>query len=318
MAKASPVAPQLLRPKAIQDGDLIAIVACSSARESAKDFDTARQLIRSLRCRVTFGLHATQVHEIFAGTDEQRTEDLHTAVRDPKVKGIILLRGGYGLQRILDRIDFDLLRKHPKMICGYSDVTPLLNAIEQKSRLVCFHGPVASSSPSFFSETWFRRAVGNPGPMQLLGSPSGKNYVRHTIVPGVAEGRLTGGNLTMLSTTLGTPYEVDTRGAILFLEDIGEAPYRIDRMMTQLLLAGKLSDCRGVVVGQFTDCEDKEKSGFTWQKAVNSALVKAGKPAASGFAIEHVREKLTIPLGVRARLNATTCELEILEPAVTE
>ena len=316
MAEAT-VSMNRVLPMALGDGDKVAVIACSSGAENANDFDVARDLIKALRLKVVFGLYATKTNGFLAGTDEERLHDLHAAFADPTVKGIILLRGGYGAQRILDRIDYGLVRRNPKVVVGYSDVTALLVAFWQKAGLVCFHGPVASSSPSPFSEAWMRHAVGSDLPLGDFGTPPGADFKRVCIVPGVASGRLVGGNLTMLSTSLGTPYEIDTRGAILFFEDIGEASYRVDRMITQLRLAGKLSTCSGIAVGQFTNDTEREPAGaVTWQQVVDSHLQSLGKPAMRGMAIGHVREKVTVPVGCLATLDSGALTLSVTEGAV--
>lgn len=309
--------PARVLPVALGDGDKVACVCCSSPYDSARDFDVARDLFRSLRVRAEFGLTTTKTNGFLAGTDEERLNDLHAAFADQTVKGIVLFKGGYGAQRLLDRIDYDLVRRCPKVVVGYSDVTALLTAFWQKAGLVCFHGPVASSSPSFFSETWLRHAVGTATPLGDFGTPSGADFERVAVVPGVARGVLTGGNLTMISTSMGTPYEIETKGAILFFEDIGEAPYRVDRMLTQLRLSGKLDQCAGVAVGQFTNSTQREAAGpVRWHDVVDAHLKSLGKPAIRGMAIGHVREKVTVPIGCVAELDATNRRLSVLEPAV--
>lgn len=320
-AKAMPPKPRrpdLVLPRALGDGDTVAIISCSSGYEDPADFDVALNLCHQLRLKPRFGLYATRVNGFLAGTDEERLHDLHEAFRDPTIDGIILFKGGYGVQRILDHIDYKLVRAHPKVVVGYSDVTALLVGLYEHAGLVCFHGPVASSSPSPFSEAWLRHAIGSSEPLGDFGTPPGADFQRVCLVPGKARGRLVGGNLTMISTSMGTPYEIDTRDAILFFEDIGEAPYRVDRMLTQLRLAGKLDHCAGLAIGQFTNNTQREAAGtVTWQQVVDAHAKSLGKPAIRGMAIGHVREKVTVPIGCMAELDADALTLSVLEPAVT-
>lgn len=314
----TPSSPQRILPKALGDGDTVAIICCSSGFEDAKDFDVARELCDRLRVKPRFGLYATKVNGFLAGTDEERLHDLHDAFRDPAIDGIILFKGGYGVQRILDRIDYKLIHQNPKVVVGYSDVTALLVALYQRAGLVCFHGPVASSSPSPFSEAWMRHAVGSAEPLGDFGTPPGPDFQRVCLVPGKAKGKLVGGNLTMISTSMGTPFEIDTKDGILFFEDIGEAPYRVDRMLTQLRLAGKLDHCAGLAVGQFTNNTQREAAGsVSWQQVVDAHAKSLGKPAIRGMAIGHVRDKVTVPIGCLAELDADALTLKVLEPAVT-
>ena len=315
--KGGVASPKRILPRALQDGDRIALVCCSSAYDTPKDYDVARQLVERLRCTAEFGVHSAQVDEIFAGSDEQRVADLHRAFADPGIKAIILIRGGYGAQRILDLIDYDLIRRNPKIVIGYSDVTALLVAIQNLTGLVTFHGPVASSSSSFFSETWMRHMLGDSKPVGTFAQPAGKNFELVTVRSGRGRGPLTGGNLTMLSTSLGTPYEVDTRGKLLVIEDIGEAPYRVDRMLNQLRLAGKFEQCNGIVVGQFVDCDPKNPADkFTWQRALEDQTARLVKPVVRGFAIGHIRDKVTLPFGCVAELDGSARTLTMLEGAV--
>lgn len=236
-------------------------------------------------------------------------------IDDPNVDAVVCARGGYGVMRILPLLDFTAIRQAGKVIMGFSDITALLVAVNQMSGLVTFHGPVASSTFDPFTirsleSVVLRSEIPEPFRDQRL----------TTIQPGIAQGRLTGGNLAMVVSTLGTRYEIDTRDAILFLEEINEEPYRVDRMLTQLWLAGKLQTCKAIAFGNFRNCESKGISitgpSFTLQQVFHERIAPLGIPAVYGLPFGHVKSKLTLPLGIRAELDATNKQLTLLEPAI--
>jgi len=258
-----------------------------------------------------------------AGTDEERVADLNWALSDPSIKGVLCLRGGYGAMRYLPSIDFDAVRSNQKVVIGYSDITALLVALYEKTSLVCFHGPVGTSTPCEYSTNWMMSAITKKSPLGTYSQPdratAGKGeFELVTIHGGRATGLLTGGNLTLLTHLLGTPYAPDLRGKILFIEDVTEAPYRIDRMLTHLWLSGELQKVKGVAVGQFTDC-DSQEPGSAWKvkDVLEIRLQGLGVPVLTGLAIGHVRDKITLPLGVQAELDADKQTLTVLEPAVS-
>ena len=212
-----------------------------------------------------------------------------------------------------------LIRENPKVIMGYSDITALLVAIEQETGLVTFHGPVVSSSDSAYSSSWLHRAVRDVEGIGRWEAPEldDPDFVLRTVAGGVGEGELTGGNLSILVSLCGTPWQMEGRGRIVFMEDIREAPYRIDRMLTQMLQAGCFEGCAGVLVGQFTRC-DEEAPNSEWKVAdvMKDRLGGLGVPVLAVCPIGHVREKWTLPIGVRARVNAGAKTVEVLEPSV--
>jgi muramoyltetrapeptide carboxypeptidase len=244
---------------------------------------------------------------------------------DPEVAGVFCLGGGYGTERLLDRIDYALIRRNPKIFLGYSDITALHLAFGQKCDLVTFHGPVAMSALAPWTLEGLKKALFSPAPIGVVDNPPESDplapeFPRHTVSPGKARGRTVGGNLTLVSTTMGTPWEIDTKGKILILEDTGEAPYRIDRMLVQLALSGKLADAAGVVWGTCTDC-DPSNSNFainlSMSELLDDILGGTAKPVMAGLVFGHTREKATIPLGVEAELDATAKTFTILEAATT-
>jgi muramoyltetrapeptide carboxypeptidase len=278
---------------------------------------------RALRLKTKLGRNVTARRGYLAGTEEQRLADLHAMFADPEVAGIFCLGGGYGAERLLDRIDYALVRRNPKAFVGYSDVTALHLAFGKFARLVTFHGPVAMAPLPAWSQDQLRRALFDSKPLGLVENPPeadplAPQFPRHTVSPGRARGPLVGGNLTLVSTTMGTPWEIDAKGRILVLEDTGEAPYRIDRMLVQLALAGKLAECAGVVWGTCTDCAPSNSSfelSLSMSELLDDLLGGIGRPVLAGVVFGHTREKATLPLGVEAELDASAKTLTIVEAA---
>ncbi|HVT03908.1 MAG TPA: LD-carboxypeptidase, partial [Thermoanaerobaculia bacterium] len=258
----------------------------------------------------------------FAGTDRDRASDINTMFANPGINGIFCYTGGWGSPRVLPFLDFEMIARNPKVIIGYSDITALLNAIHQRTGLVTFHGPVASSTFEKYSVDNFRRVVMSSEPIGVLENPPKKedqlvdktNRILH-IVPGKATGRLAGGNLSLLAATMGTPYEIDSEGAILLIEDTHEEPYRIDRMLTQLALGGKFSRVAGVVFGRCTECNVTGPS-FSIEEVLRGRFSSLGVPVISGLSFGHIEQKLTLPIGIPATLDAATGTLNIAEASV--
>jgi muramoyltetrapeptide carboxypeptidase len=273
------------------------------------------------------GRHVRRRTGYLGGSIEERVADLHDMFRDPGVDAVFAIRGGYGSAQLLDRIDYDLIRRNPKVFLGYSDITALHLAIHKRTGLVTFHGPVTLSRFSEYTQKHFRQALFQTDPIGAVTNPPDSNELRpvhmlRTIRPGSARGPLIGGNLTLISTTMGTPYEIETRGRILFLEDVGEQPYSIDRMLTQLRLAGKLEQAVGIIFGECSDCRPREfqpsfESTLSLGEVLDNILGDLKIPVLSGLTIGHTDDQLTLPLGVAATLNADKGELVIEEAGVS-
>jgi muramoyltetrapeptide carboxypeptidase len=239
------------------------------------------------------------------------------------VQGILAMGGGSGATRLLHLLDYALIRRQPKFLAGYSDVTALLNAVQARTGLVCFHSPMGSSDWNEFSTKEFRSVVmeakpallANPTELNSIGVPvSGRT---HAIRGGTASGRLVGGNLTVLTTLLGTPYAPDFRGAILFLEDVNEYVYRIDRMLSHLKQAGAFQGLVGVVLGQFTDCKPGDDYGtLPLDDVFDDYFGALNVPVFSGSMFGHVRQKFTLPVGLDVEMVAEAGTLRLLSPAV--
>jgi muramoyltetrapeptide carboxypeptidase len=313
------VRPQL--PPALKPGMRIGIPAPAGG-VSKQDFESKLPRFRDAMNKL--GLEIEVAKSVLAGShsgtsylaapDEVRASEFMEFVKRSDIHGIVCMRGGYGVMRILPMLDFDIIRQHPKIICGYSDITALINAVYQGSNLVAFHGPIAAAELDPFSLKWFLSMVfrGDTVPEQpRYHQPE----TLVTIAPGKAQGRIVGGNLTLIASTMGTPYELNTHQAILFLEDVGEKPYRIDRMLTQLWLAGKLQNCAAIILGQFTEA-DETSNATSVDEVLRARLQSLGIPVLGNFPIGHVQEKLTIPIGSLAEVDAINKSVSILEPTV--
>ncbi|SMC89610.1 S66 peptidase family protein [Sporomusa malonica] len=309
-----------IKPRRLCPGDTIGVIAPASPgnQELAA---AGTQLLEAKGFRVQLGKTVNQELGYLSGSDMARAADLNAMFAAPDIKGIICLRGGYGTMRLLELLDYELIQKHPKIFVGYSDITALHTSIGQRTGLVTFHGPMVASDMgqdiSPYTWEYFLQAVTTPEPLGPIVNPP-LVPVPEFIVPGTAEGCLTGGNLSLIASTLGTPYEIDTCGKILCLEDVGEAPYRIDRMLTQLLLAGKLQAAAGIVFDVCTDCELEAKPpSFTVEEVLRDRLGDLNKPVLINLYFGHTADKATLPLGVKATLRTEDGGLVITEAATT-
>jgi len=315
----------VIRPRMLKAGSRIALIAPAGPLLNRDDLTRAEELCRALGYEPVLFPNAGRAYGYLAGTDEERLADLNAALRDPSLDAVWCLRGGYGMTRILSQVDYKALARAPKAVIGYSDITALLLGIYQETSVVSFHGPVAHSSLSPFTRWHFDRVLTMPAPAGRLGRvappsdvlvPADPRVV--TLKSGVAEGRLLGGNLSLLQCMVGTRHQPDFAGAILFIEDVGEALYRVDRMLSHLKLAGILDKLAGVVIGQFTEMDEGGEDGaLGFDQVLATYFLPLGIPVAYGFPFGHVTEKWTLPLGVKARLDAGAGEVEILEPAVS-
>lgn len=296
-------------PPPLSAGARVALVAPAGPLRGEQDLQTAVEQAVTLGWEPIPAPHALASHGYFAGTDEQRADDLNAALRDDRVDGIWCLRGGYGAMRILPALDYDALRRHPRPLLGYSDITALHCAVGVRSGVVSYHGPTARGELTEFSRESLVRAV-----MEHVDS-CGSALDARTLRGGRAAGRLVGGNLALLAALCGTPFAPEYSGAILVVEDVGEANYRIDRMLQQLRLAGVLERVAGIAFGQFTESTDPI-DGVTrpLDELLCEAADVAGVPAVAGIPFGHVRDQWTIPLGARAELDADARTLHVLAP----
>ena len=301
----------LLYPALLREGATLGLVAPASPPLEVKNGVEAIERLKAQGFRIKPGKYVDQRDGYLAGTDAERAEDLNALFADPEVEGIIALRGGYGSCRILPLLDYPAIRTHPKFFLGYSDITALHHAILKESGLVTFHGPNAMeaflpSNIAYLRDVLFES--GAPRARELFLPQSCKTL--KTIIPGRAQGRLIGGNMTCLLRLLGTPYAPDFRGAILFLEDIGEKAYRVDGLFTQLRLAGVLSQISGLVLGVFDHTDEAEQARI--DSCLEREAKRIGVPAISGAPIGHFPEQVVVPHGVDAALDADGMVLRCL------
>ncbi|MES2766529.1 MAG: LD-carboxypeptidase [Bacteroidota bacterium] len=309
-------------PAGLHAGSTVAITA-PAGPVSLKELKDGIAVLKKYGCKVEIGksVQNPNRHPYLSAPDEFRAEEFMGFIERKDVDCILCARGGYGVMRILPMLDFEKIRQNPKIIIGYSDITALLIAVTQISNVVTFHGPVASSVFNEFTLNYFSKTLFAP---EGISAPFknieyfGKGLL--TINEGTARGRLTGGNLAMIVSTLGTPYEIDTKDKILFLEEIEEEPYKIDRMLTQLWLAGKLQEAAGIALGVFTKCDEpkrrRSRTGSALQDVLTARIKPLKIPCVYGLPFGHVVDKLTLPLGIAAELNATAKTFTVIEPSV--
>ena len=315
---------KVLKPRRLTAGDTVGLITPASNAAEDENIRFAGDLIRSLGFKVEEGKHLYQRNLYLAGSDKERAEDVNTMFGNDDVDAIFCLRGGYGTPRILPFLDYKLIARNPKVFLGASDITAILSAMQVKSGLVGFHGSNAGYSFSEYTLAEYKKVLVNPTPTTLIGSPppfeSREGLVERTnritrFAGGKATGHLVGGNLTLVASLIGTPYAPDFRGAILFLEDTGEAPYRIDRMLTQLWLAGKLQEVAGIAFGKFTKTSD-DGNTYSVEDVIRMRCADLGVPVIRGLMIGHVSDQTTVPIGLQAELDADAGTLRLLEAAV--
>jgi len=316
--------PPVIKPPRLKAGDKLAIVAPGSYISEEELQDSIKNL-NQLGFETTYSEKVLLQSGYFAGTDKDRAADLMEKFCDKSVNGIVCARGGYGCSRILPMLDYDVIRSNPKVLIGYSDVTALLYGIYQKSGLISFHGPVGTSTFNDYSVDNFKRVLMNPERSEKFkNSTSGDDeniYGVTSIVKGKGKGRLVGGNLSIMVSLIGTEFDVDYSGKIIFIEEIGEEPYRVDRMLTQLIQARKFDNAAGTMMGIFRKCEVKENSDLT-AKSFNLMEVLKDRvgnlkiPIVYGMSFGHVKDKFTIPFGALAELDSDNQTFTLLEKAV--
>ena len=323
---------RIIKPKRLRDGDRIGIIAPASFI-TEEDFEKIKTNLESINLIAVPSKNLFKKSGYLAGNDRERIEDLHEMFSRKDIAGIICARGGYGTPRILRMINYDLIRKNPKVIIGYSDITALLIAIFVKTGLVTFHGAVGISTFNDFTKNCIRQVLFEPkNYLELISEPeisseseissssTGNNILK--ISPGKAEGKLIGGNLSLLVNLLGTEFDFNPDNKIIFLEEIGEEPYRIDRMLTQLINAKKFEKCKAVVMGVFSNCEVKKenpafKDSFNLREVLFDRLGSLGIPVVYGLSFGHIKNKFTLPIGTRALIDVDNEKFALIEPAVS-
>jgi muramoyltetrapeptide carboxypeptidase len=312
-----------VRPRRLRPGDTVGLVSPSGVTWEPVRLEIARESLAAMGLRSKVAANATARHGYLAGTDAERAADLNAMFADPEVAAIHCIRGGWGCARLLPLIDWDVVAANPKALTGYSDITGLLLPLQARTGLVGFHGPNADSKWNAFNAGWFRRVVLDGEAVTFENVRETGEYLAvtenrvQTITPGRARGRLLGGNLTVLTALVGTPFLPDWDGCVLFVEDVEEAPYRIDRMLVQLKLAGILQKARAVIWGTCADCDPGEGFGsLTITDVLNDHVKPLGVPAWQGAMIGHVDRQFTLPIGVEVEVDAAAGTIRMIEPGV--
>ncbi|WP_078085645.1 S66 peptidase family protein [Microbulbifer mangrovi] len=315
----------LRRPKRLKKGMTVGLVTPASNAWEDEDIRFAGDVVRSLGFEVKEGQHLYRRTQYLAGPDSARAEDFNRMFADRDVDAVFCLRGGYGTPRILPMLDYQLIRNNPKVLLGYSDITALLNAIYHRSGVVTFHGPIAAQNFTEYTLAEYQKVLvhgerpvplGTPPPFETAPGRVEKRNRITRFTGGRARGRLIGGNLSLMASLVGTPFEPDYRGKILFLEDVGEAPYRVDRMLTQLWLAGKLQQVAGIVFGKFTDAETSGNT-FSMEHVLRERTGELGVPVVRGLMIGHVEDQTTVPVGAMAELDGDAGTLVLRDAVVS-
>jgi len=315
---------KLIKPARLKNGDTIALVTPGSYITQQEKEESINNL-RSLGFNVIYSDRLMQKNGYFSATDRERAADLNEMFERKDVQGIMCARGGYGCARILPYLDYDLIEDNPKALIGFSDVTALQYAIFNNTGLITFHGPVSISTFSSFSNKNFRNVLLYPSDeLELENSKTGNNYNPYgisVIADGKAEGELVGGNLSIVVSLIGTEYDLDFSNKIVFLEEFIEEPYRIDRMLTQMIQAGKLENAAGIALGVFKLCEPNKtnpafKDSFSLMEVLKDRLGNLGIPVIYGLSFGHIADKFTLPFGGKAELNTEPKRLKLIESAV--
>ncbi len=309
-----------LKPQKLNKGDTVGLIAPGSYI-SVNQLNESIKNIEDLGYKVRYSSKILDQHGYLAGDDSVRIEEIHSLILDDDVKAIVAVRGGYGCARLLPNLDYEIIKNNPKIIIGYSDITSLLYGIYKKTGLVCFHGPVGTSTFNDYSVKHFENILTQTNKQYSMQNLPEDDKQINVITPGVAKGELVGGNLSIVVSMIGTEYDIDSKGKIIFLEEIGEEPYRVDRMLTQMRQSGKFEDCAGIALGVFRNCDvdltDPEfENSLTLEQVLNDRLGDLGVPVIYGLSFGHITNKFTLPFGVKAELDTYNKKLTLLESAV--
>ncbi|QIP15849.1 LD-carboxypeptidase [Spirosoma aureum] len=316
--------PTTIKPARIKAGDTVGLICPASPAYSRETVQITIESLQALGLQTKVSSHFYDRYGYLAGRDADRAADLNAMFADPSVKMIMAMHGGWGCARLLPLIDYELIRQNPKILVGYSDITALLLAIYTKTGLITMHGPVGAVTWNAFTVDWLRQVLMD-GQVVTFQNPSKKDdnltQIKDRIMtlrPGIAQGQLVGGNLTVLSHLLGSAYIPDWKGKILFVEDTHEDIYSVDRMLTHLKLAGVLSQLTGFVFGKCSSCEPGSGGygSLTFEDVLTDHIIPLNIPAFSGSMIGHITDKFTVPLGINAEIDAAKGTIRLLEHAV--
>jgi len=294
----------MIWPTPLKYGDKVAITAPSSPVSDEK-LEMSVESIKFLGLEPVVMPSCNMAHGYLAGPDKQRADDINTAFADDTIKGIFCLRGGYGTTRLLPMLDFDMIKNNPKVFIGYSDISSLHFNLNQKCNLVTFHGPMPTTDYRVhegFTNDSLRTCLFAPKNLKTIGNPEGEEII--TLSEGFVKGTLVGGNLSLMAGTLGSPYEIDTKGKILFIEDVDEMPFRLDKMLTALALAGKFRDCEGIILGTFERCEEADHPSLTLREIFEEVVLPWNKPTILNLRAGHIYPQSTLPMGAEVSFDA--------------
>lgn len=316
-----------IKPNRLSEGDKIGLIAPGWMITESQLNDSITNL-KQLDFEPFYTKRILGSYGYFSGSDKDRAADINEMFVNPDVKGIFCAHGGYGCTRILKLLDYNAIKKNPKVIIGYSDSTAILNSIHQETGLITFHGPISRTINNDYNFQQFNNVILNPiinykidNKIEDIETIANKpEFNRYTIIKGDAKGKLIGGNLTLICSMIGTKYQMDFKDKIVFIEDIGEEPYRIDRMLTQLIEIGALQKASGIVFGVFKGCEKSKKSiapnSFALREVINERIKPLNIPSAYGLSFGHNKCHFTIPVGLDAKLDADNQTIQLLDYAV--
>jgi len=310
-----------IKPKKLQKRDLIGIVSPASSLDDPTKIEKGVNYLEGLGYRVILGKNVGKYNGYLAGTDRERADDLHSMFTNKNVKAIFCLRGGYGASRLLDKIDYKLIKNHTKIFVGYSDISALHLAIFYKTGMITFAGPMVGvdffEDVSPFTEEMFWKLITSNKKFGRVENPDDENIL--CLNPGSVTGKIVGGNLSVIAGLIGTEYFPDLKDKILFIEESGEVPYKIDRMLNQFRLSKMFHGMKGMIIGSFKDCNelDPEKRTLTLGEVITEYFSKLEKPVVYNFRHGHIKNNITIPIGASIRLNASRKFVEYPEAVVS-
>jgi len=313
------VQPPIIKPRRLSDSSLIALIAPAGPVKQ-EQIDRAQKTLSDMGYRTCYTQNILSQKGYLAGDDEIRLNDFHQAFDNKEVDAIICIRGGYGTTRIIDKINYDLIKQNPKIFIGYSDITALLKAIYQQTGLITLHGIVGISAFTDYTKSIFNKVLSKQENENII-YPQDK-YSIQTIIPGKANGKLAGGNLSLVNALIGTKYQLDFTNKVVFLEDIGEEPYPVDRMLTQLLLSGCMHKASGIILGNFTNCDIDNKeitaeNSLSLSDVFMDRLGHLNIPIIAGFSFGHIQNQAIFPIGIDAELETGLNGIRLLECAVS-
>jgi len=312
---------KIIKPKKLSKGDVIGIISPASSTDDFTKVESGVRYLEKIGYKVEVGKNVGKFHGYLAGNDNERADDFHYMFKKKYIKAVMCVRGGYGTPRLLDKIDYKIIKDNPKIFVGHSDITALQMAILSKTGLITFAGPMlavdfADEASSFTEESFWAMITSNKKFGKIIQPDDEKIF---TLVKGQSKGRIAGGNLSLISSLIGTNYLPGFKDKILLIEEIGEVPYRVDRMLNQLRLAKVFNEVKGVIIGAFIDCNetDPAKKTLTLGEVIADYFEGLKIPVVYNLKHGHIKDSITIPIGITVKLNASRNYLEIAEGAVS-